>query len=606
MTEKIGNVVLNLKYYSGTDLYSDGSIEDVMLDICKNGQKQYALEHETAWPILYHFSPIRHHVLDWYPMNPDASVLEIGAGCGAITGILSKKVKRVVCIELSKRRSMINAYQNQDCNNVEIYVGKYEDVKLEEKFDYITLIGVLEYATYYTSADNPFQAMLEQIQTMLKPGGKLLIAIENRMGLKYINGAKEDHTGKWFDGIHDYANKSGARTFTKAELTSILQSAGYSTHRFWGMLPDYKLPYAVISGDFVPNVGGFRGYDTTYDGMRYQFSKENMLWDAIAGERSLVNFANSFFVEAGVEVALTDVRYVRYSIFRENKFHTRTMIKQDKGQWMVTKTPMNPQAETHVHSMMDKYQWIKDIYREMHVIPPKIEAGGVAYPVVEGDTVHNILWTYRFGKDGLLQAIDKYTSRILNMQESAMTTFSKTDEFVSVFGDADCEGEPAVKVGNIDSNFDNVVENNGELYCYDYEWTFPFAVPIGFIRFRMLKTWYGAVQDYVPFEDAVDFLVATGFSYHQIDTYMSMERSFMRYVRERENNCLENYGKSYVTFDQLTESFDQINHDKQSLEEMLDKLYESRDDLQKKLDRHTQNEERLRKAIKRLEVKLQS
>lgn len=34
--EKIGSVMLNLTYYSGQDVYSDGDIEDEMLDIARN------------------------------------------------------------------------------------------------------------------------------------------------------------------------------------------------------------------------------------------------------------------------------------------------------------------------------------------------------------------------------------------------------------------------------------------------------------------------------------------------------------------------------------------------------------------------------------------
>ena len=36
MKEKIGNVILNLDYYSGKDLYSDGKVEDELLEIVKN------------------------------------------------------------------------------------------------------------------------------------------------------------------------------------------------------------------------------------------------------------------------------------------------------------------------------------------------------------------------------------------------------------------------------------------------------------------------------------------------------------------------------------------------------------------------------------------
>lgn len=33
--EKIGSVVLDLSYYSGEDIYTDGAVEDEMLEIVK-------------------------------------------------------------------------------------------------------------------------------------------------------------------------------------------------------------------------------------------------------------------------------------------------------------------------------------------------------------------------------------------------------------------------------------------------------------------------------------------------------------------------------------------------------------------------------------------
>ena len=48
------------------------------------------LAEDDRWPGLYHFSPVRQNILGWYPFKKDASVLEIGAGCGAISGVLCR------------------------------------------------------------------------------------------------------------------------------------------------------------------------------------------------------------------------------------------------------------------------------------------------------------------------------------------------------------------------------------------------------------------------------------------------------------------------------------------------------------------------------------
>ena len=168
MKEKIGNVTLNYEFYKGEDLYSDGDIENTLLDIVSETDDYEArLLKENDWALLYHLSPMRHNVLKWYEFDKNASLLEIGAGCGAVTGLFCEKVGRVVAIDLSKRRSTINATRNRNFDNLEILVGNFEDIKLEEKFDYITLIGVLEYSIYYLNSPDPFIDMLKKVKKLV-------------------------------------------------------------------------------------------------------------------------------------------------------------------------------------------------------------------------------------------------------------------------------------------------------------------------------------------------------------------------------------------------------------------------------------------------------
>ena len=94
--------VLNLSFYKGEDLYSDGDIEDELLEIVQNNEDYIeVLKRDNRWPILYHLSPIRENLLEWYEYKKECSVLEIGAGCGAVSGVFCRKTSRVVGIELS-------------------------------------------------------------------------------------------------------------------------------------------------------------------------------------------------------------------------------------------------------------------------------------------------------------------------------------------------------------------------------------------------------------------------------------------------------------------------------------------------------------------------
>ena len=173
---------INYDFYTGNDSYCDGDTEkDVISYLKEYGEEGYSkiFEKDIRWPVYYHITPIRKNILKWYPFKENAEVLEIGAGMGAITNILCDKVTHVTAVELSKQRASAIIERCQDKNNLELIIGNFNDIKFDKKFDYITLIGVLEYAPLYTNSDNPFKSFLDYIKTLLKDDGKLLIAIEN-------------------------------------------------------------------------------------------------------------------------------------------------------------------------------------------------------------------------------------------------------------------------------------------------------------------------------------------------------------------------------------------------------------------------------------------
>ena len=82
MQEKIGNVTLDYEYYPGEDLYSDGPVEEELLEIAKNYQEKelnQLIYERNSWPVLYHFSHIRQNILEWLPITKEQKVLEIGS-----------------------------------------------------------------------------------------------------------------------------------------------------------------------------------------------------------------------------------------------------------------------------------------------------------------------------------------------------------------------------------------------------------------------------------------------------------------------------------------------------------------------------------------------
>lgn len=306
MIERIGNIILDLDSYDGIDLYSEGEKEDNLLDIVKQysgGDFNRIILEKKDWSVLYHLSSVRGNIVDFLPINKTDSVLEIGSGCGAITTILSSKAKVVTCIELSKKRSEINAYKNKDCINVKIKVGNFKNVEklLKEKYDYITLIGVLEYAQEYIGGENPYKDLLILIKSHLKSNGKIIIAIENKLGLKYWAGCQEDHIDKFYEGIESYTTTNNVRTFSKNELKQLLEDSGYKNNTFYYPYPDYKLPSKIFSDKYLPKIGELNLNRRNFDKDRILTFDELKVYDTLIKEGLYPEFSNSFLVVAGRE-----------------------------------------------------------------------------------------------------------------------------------------------------------------------------------------------------------------------------------------------------------------------------------------------------------------
>lgn len=301
--EYIGSVKLDFNYYSGKDLYLDGS-EEELLDIVKTYQKSeynQVIEDRKSWHILYHLSDIRGNIVDWLPISSADRVLEIGAGCGAVTGTLADKAAQVDCIELSKARSLINAERHKEYKNIHIIVGNFQDVEktLTEQYDYITLIGVLEYAAGYIESNNPYEEFLNIIKKHLKHGGKIITAIENKYGLKYWAGCKEDHLGTYYSGIEGYIGVNNVRTFSKNGLRKLFENCGMSDISFYYPYPDYKLPLAIYSDNYLPAPGSLCNNFRNFDTERLLVFDETKVFDNLISDGMFDIFSNSFLVVAG-------------------------------------------------------------------------------------------------------------------------------------------------------------------------------------------------------------------------------------------------------------------------------------------------------------------
>lgn len=280
-------------------MYSDGAVEDELLGWFKAGRDvAVILRDEKRWPVLYHLSPDRRNLLEWFPFKKDGNLLEIGAGCGALTGLFAEKVAKVTAVELSARRSRIIYERYRRNDNLDVVAGNISDLKFECAFDYITLIGVLEYARSFIPGKSPAVHLLGICRALLKPAGVLITAIENKFGLKYFAGAREDHSGRSFDSIEGYPDGGGAETWSRDELSALLAQSGFTNMKYFYPYPDYKLPEEIFSDECLPESNHVFQNAPNYDRDRYRLFSEKLALINLVENRKYDFFANSFLVVA--------------------------------------------------------------------------------------------------------------------------------------------------------------------------------------------------------------------------------------------------------------------------------------------------------------------
>ena len=543
MIKKIGGVILDYTFYKGKDLYTDGSIEDVLLDAYKNNKQEELLRSSKEWAVLYHVSDIRENLLDWYPILKNEEVLEIGSGCGAITGLLSRKAASVTCIELSEKRSLINAYRNQNCDNVKIMLGNFEDIELEQKYDYVTLIGVWEYSGLYISGQNPYLEMLKAVKKFLKPNGKIIVAIENKMGLKYWNGALEDHTGKLYSGLNDYIGDKNVRTFSKPEIIGLLQEAGIEESCFYYPVPDYKLPERIYTEKISPNPGDIRYYRNNYDTYRlYNFYAATSS-DQICKDKMFSYFSNSFLFVCGEQDEKCN--FVAYSRERRENYRISTSIVEKKGGKYVVKKALNNRAEEHIKRMKDNERKWKNVLKGIKYLEGTIEDGMYVVPFVDGVQLDTYLYQWRNDEKEFVKQVKFIIENYLATDDAHTVPFQYSKEFSQVFGEEYPQDSQSLKVTNVDLNFANFkMTETGHVYNFDYEWIFDFTIPYEYVIWRAAEQLYDKYMIYLKDKiSKIKFLKEVGITEQNILVYEKMDKYFAEYVFGI--NLCEQYQKNY-------------------------------------------------------------
>ncbi|MDQ0089967.1 SAM-dependent methyltransferase [Paenibacillus anaericanus] len=476
---------LNLDYYvpSNDDIYSDGDIEKELLQY--SNIAEYDWYNDGRWPVVYHMSHLRHNILNWFPFKPNCSILEIGAGCGALTGLLCQHAASVVAVELTKRRGEVNFQRHQHYDNLEIVICDFQSIPNEWKFDYIIINGVLEYAAYMIEGNHPYEDFLRISAEHLNDKGRILLAIENRLGLKYFSGAKEDHTGKYFSGINGYVDGEKVRTFSKEELCEQISKANLHALKFYYPYPDYKFPAEIFTDNTVntltPSVPNY-----PMDMSRTKLFDERNAYQSLMKLNIMDKFSNSFLVEIAPNSNETpaDISYVKLSANRKVDFRICTYF--DVNKQCVYKKALSLQGEEHLGNMK-RFGGFDYFNASIKNIPCENESKGLSYPFITGVSLEDTLID-AYGKGNL----DKFISIFKHFRDALYADIPPqrqpiSTKFEEIFGVSQCKQSLRWATNpNIDMISGNIFIEN-EYQVIDYEWHVPCKLPQEFVLWRMLN-----------------------------------------------------------------------------------------------------------------------
>ncbi|CAM4490338.1 methyltransferase domain-containing protein [Paenibacillus macerans] len=525
---------LHLGFSTGIDQYVDKE-EDLLLAHYR-GEK--LIEHPRD-SLFYLTTKERENILSWYPFQ-NKEVLEIGSGCGCITGMLCDSSKRVVSVDQSQKRARITYERHKERDNLEVYAGNIADIPFEKKFDYVVLIGVLEYAGRFFSEYPQDVVFLKMIRDLLKPDGILLIAIENRYGIKYFAGANEDHLGKPYLSLTGYS-KMDVRTYGKQELQELLGSCGFSKTKFYYPFPDYKLPSVIYSDDKPLSYADAALLPNYTYGNPVNFSIQEAM-SGIIKNGQFGFFSNSFLVEAGTNDShFADITFVKFQPKRTEDYQIISIEREGKR---FVKRPRSSNAKAH----LENYQRIHEKMSGNGIRICKVQRSNDEWQAeyIEGKSISELvdLAGEKNGKDGIRQEIQNLIDYFYSISEHVVLDQPVLDELKGLY----TEPTYVLRYGLVDLNASNLLYQNDVGYTLiDQEWEEIRQIPTDYAIMNSIGYLYSTCSTVKSFYSLTSLLEEFGLSQDKVSVLEKISDIFFK-----EKHSVLDEEKSMI-FDQLSQ-----------------------------------------------------
>ncbi len=461
-----------------SDIYGDYK-EDIKKYINQYKKEEYdkIIKNDKRTNIVTIFSEMRANIIKWYPFDKDKKILEIGANYGEISQELVKRCKEVTAIEFSKEKATCIAKRLEDVNNLKIVIcSDLSKLVLKDKYDYISIIGTAEYANVLGFKD--LSEMIKWAYGNLTNDGKIIIAIDNKFGVKYLAGSTRNKEEVPFANYKTYVDKSYT-LYGKTELENMLKQNEFVNYKFYYPVPNYNLTHLIYTDEYLPKKSRYNIYYREDE--EILFNELTLIEDAIKNEK-FDFFTNSYLIElAKSKKEISNTCFVNYSNMRKKEYKIITKIAKDG----VTKKAYAKEGIPHINQIGKNIERLKEL--GFNICESKTDKEINSKYIKEFTVDEYLQKLVEQGKlEEFYQELDKWYNFLKGKIKSTTSENTIFGKYKIKITEEQKENLTFLKDGFIDLIFQNVFYNGKEYIVFDQEW-YEEPLPLEFIMYRSIK-----------------------------------------------------------------------------------------------------------------------
>ena len=338
---------------------------------------------------------IQKGLLQWYDFKEGSLIFYVGEEDEPLAEMLAEKGTKLIygSCQLGRQESWKRQYR--------------------KRFDYIVCVEMLE------KDDDPL-SILEGFRHVIKDDGKLLLGMNNRLGLRYFCGDRDPYTDRCFDGVEGYkrayAKKEDSfrgRCYHMAELKVMLKQSGWIRSCFYSVFPELKNPSLLYAEDVLPNEDLANRLLPSYYHPQTVFMDERMLYGDLISNGMFHQMANGYLIECTLNGVLSDVGHVTCSMDRGREKALFTMIHKSGT---VEKRAAYEEGRKRLQSLVEHGNDLAS--HGISVVDAKIENGSYVMPYIHDEVAQLYLKKLiHRDKEQFLKAMDHFRDLILQSSE---------------------------------------------------------------------------------------------------------------------------------------------------------------------------------------------